>query len=77
MVTYIIITFIAFVGFIIMTRILMAEETLIMKANTNFFYHVVAKLTSNKYTGYKLTKEEENALSQLPLPKGRGLSKEH
>lgn len=68
MVTYIIITLIVFSCLIIMTSF-MSEEALIIKANNNIFYHVVAKLTSNKYTGYKLTKEEEKALNEYMAKK--------
>lgn len=61
-ITLIIVLFIAAV--VIITRLLIKEEELIKKAEKNFFYHVIAKMTSPKYDGYFMNDVEEEAMKE-------------
>ena len=49
---------------VIITRLLVKEEELIKKAEKNFFFHVIAKMTSPKYDGYFLNEVEEKAMKE-------------
>ena len=61
-ITLIIALFIAAV--VIITRLLVKEEDLVKKAEKNFFYHVIAKMTSSKYDGYFMNDVEDNAMKE-------------
>lgn len=52
------------VGLIVMNRLLINENELIKKAEKNWFYHVLAKMTSPKYDGYKPSNEEKKAMEE-------------
>ncbi len=61
-ITSIIVLLIAVV--VIITRMLVKEEELIKKAEKNFFYHVIAKMTSPKYDGYFMSEVEEKMMKE-------------
>jgi hypothetical protein len=50
---------------VIITRLLIKEEDLIKKAEKNWFYHVLAKMTSAKYDGYLMDDDEKKALDEF------------
>jgi hypothetical protein len=59
------ITFIIILGlvaFILINRAMINEEDLIRKAEKNWFYHTIAKMTSAKYNGYIMGDEEDKAM---------------
>ena len=49
---------------LVITRMLVKEEELIKKAEKNFFYHVIAKMTSPKYDGYIMGDVEKDAMKE-------------
>lgn len=49
---------------VIITRLLIKEEDLIKKAEKNWFYHVLAKMTSAKYNGYVMGDDEKKAMDE-------------
>lgn len=61
-ITLIIALFIAAV--VIITRLLVKEEELVKKAEKNFFFHVIAKMTSPKYNGYFMNEAEDKAMKE-------------
>ena len=62
MITLVIVLVIAtFVG---ITRAMISEEELIEKAETNWFYHTLAKMTSAKYNGYVMSEAEKKAMEE-------------
>ena len=62
LITLVIVLVIAtFVG---ITRAMISEEELIEKAETNWFYHTLAKMTSAKYNGYIMGDEEKKAMEE-------------
>lgn len=62
LITLVIILVIAtFVG---ITRAMISEEELIEKAETNWFYHTLAKMTSAKYNGYVMSEAEKKAMEE-------------
>ena len=61
-ITLIIVAFIA--AFVIVNRLLIKEEDLIKKAQKNYFYHVLAKMTCPTYDGYINDDEEKKAIEE-------------
>jgi hypothetical protein len=62
LITLVIVLVIAtFVG---ITRAMISEEELIEKAETNWFYHTLAKMTSAKYNGYVMSEAEKKAMEE-------------
>jgi len=60
LITLVIVLVIAtFVG---ITRAMISEEELIEKAEKNWFYHTLAKMTSAKYNGYIMGDEEKKVM---------------
>ena len=49
---------------VIVTRLLIKEEELIKKAEKNFFFHVIAKMTSPKYDGCFMSEVEEKVMKE-------------
>jgi hypothetical protein len=49
---------------VIITRLLIKEENLIVKAEKNWFYHTLAKMTLAKYNGYIMGDEEKKAMEE-------------
>lgn len=62
-ITLIIFAFVA--ALVIVNRLLFKEEDLIKKTEKNWFYHVLAKMTSVKYGGYVMDDEEKKALDEF------------
>ena len=61
------ITFIIILGliaFVLINRAMIKEEDLIVKAEKNWFYHTLAKMTSAKYNGYIMGDEEKKAMEE-------------
>ena len=59
------ITFIIILGliaFVLINRAMIKEEDLIVKAEKNWFYHTLAKMTSAKYNGYIMGDEEQKVM---------------
>ena len=59
------ITFIIILGlvaFFLINRAMIKEEDLIRKAEKNWFYHTLAKMTSAKYNGYIMGDEERKVM---------------
>jgi hypothetical protein len=63
LITFIIIACIVTV--VVINRLMIKEEDLIKKAEKNWFYHVLAKMTSGKYEGYTLSEEGKKALNEF------------
>ena len=62
LITLVIVLVIAtFVG---ITRAMISEEELIEKAEKNWFYHTLAKMTSAKYNGYIMGDEEKKVMEE-------------
>ncbi len=47
---------------VVINRIFIKEEDLIVKAEKNWFYHTLAKMTSSKYDGYVMGEDEKNSM---------------
>lgn len=47
---------------VVINRIFIKEEDLIKKAEKNWFYHTLAKMTSSKYDGYVMGEDEKNSM---------------
>jgi len=62
LITFIVIACIAAV--VIINRIFIKEEELIKKAEKNWFYHTLAKMTSAKYNGYIMGDGENSAMEE-------------
>jgi len=62
LITFIIIACVIAVVFI--NRIFIKEEDLIVKAEKNWFYHTLAKMTSAKYNGYTMGEAEKKAMEE-------------
>lgn len=63
LITFIIIACIAAV--VIINRIFIKEEELIKKAEKNWFYHTLAKMTCPKYNGYIIGDNEKKAMEEF------------
>jgi hypothetical protein len=63
LITFIIIVCIAAVVFI--NRLFIKEEDLIAKAEKNWFYHTLAKMTCPKYDGYIMGDNEKKAMEEF------------
>ena len=63
LITFIVIACIAAV--VIINRIFIKEEELIKKAEKNWFYHTLAKMTSAKYNGYIMGDGEKKAMEEF------------
>jgi hypothetical protein len=61
-ITFIII--LVLVALVLITRAMIKEEDLIKKAEKNWFYHTLAKMTSAKYNGYVMGDEEKKAMDE-------------
>ena len=62
------ITFIVILGlvaFVLINRAMIKEEDLIRKAEKNWFYHTLAKMTSAKYNGYIMSDNEKKAMEEF------------
>ena len=61
------ITFIIILGliaFVLINRAMIKEEDLIVKAEKNWFYHTLAKMTCPKYDGYVMGGDEKKAIDK-------------
>ena len=47
---------------VLVNRFMVKEDKLIKMAEKNFFYHVLAKMSSSKYDGYNESTEEKKAM---------------
>jgi hypothetical protein len=63
LITFIIIACIAAV--VVINRIFIKEEDLIKKAEKNWFYHTLAKMTCPKYDGYIMGDNEKKAMEEF------------
>jgi len=61
-ITFIII--LVLVALVLITRAMIKEEDLIKKAEKNWFYHTLAKMTSAKYNGYVMGDDEKKAMDE-------------
>ena len=62
------ITFIVILGlvaFVLINRAMIKEEDLIVKAEKNWFYHTLAKMTCPKYDGYIMGDNEKKAMEEF------------
>ena len=62
------ITFIVILGlvaFVLINRAMIKEEDLIRKAEKNWFYHTLAKMTCPKYDGYIIGDNEKKAMEEF------------
>ena len=62
------ITFIVILGlvaFVLINRAMIKEEDLIRKAEKNWFYHTLAKMTCPKYDGYIMGDNEKKAMEEF------------
>lgn len=57
----IVLVIVTFVG---INRAMISEEELIEKAETNWFYHTLAKMTSAKYNGYVMGDAEKKTMEE-------------
>ena len=55
---------VAVIALIVISHLLISEEELIEKAETNWFYHTLAKMTSAKYNGYAMGEAEKKAMEE-------------
>lgn len=55
---------VAVIALIVISHLLIKEEDLIKKAETNWFYHTLAKMTSAKYNGYVMSEAEKKAMEE-------------
>ena len=63
LITFIIIACIAVL--VIINRLFIKEEDLIAKAEKNWFYHTLAKMTCPKYDGYIMGDNEKKAMEEF------------
>ena len=63
LITFIIIACIAVL--VIINRLFIKEEDLIAKAEKNWFYHTLAKMTCPKYDGYIIGDNEKKAMEEF------------
>ena len=49
---------------VIINRLLIKEDELIKMAKKNWFYHVLAKMTSPRYDGYEMSDEEKKVMKE-------------
>jgi len=52
------------IAVVVINRIFIKEDELIVKAEKNWFYHTLAKMTSAKYNGYSMSENEEDAMKK-------------
>jgi hypothetical protein len=50
---------------VVINRIFIKEEDLIVKAEKNWFYHTLAKMTCSKYDGYIMGDNEKKAMEEF------------
>ena len=50
--------------FIAINRAMIKEDELIKKAQKNWFYHVLSKMTCGTYDGYTMTEDEKKAMEE-------------
>jgi hypothetical protein len=50
---------------VVINRIFIKEEDLIVKAEKNWFYHTLAKMTCPKYDGYIIGDDEKKAMEEF------------
>ena len=62
--TIVILCIVAMIFVVIMVHAFSHESEVIEKAEKSKFYHILAKLTSSKYTGYYPNKEELSAMKE-------------
>ncbi len=62
LITFIIIACVLVV--VAINRIFIKEEDLIKKAEKNWFYHTLAKMTSSKYDGYVMGEDEQKSMAE-------------
>ena len=62
LITFIIIACV--IAVVIINRIFIKEEDLIVKAEKNWFYHTLAKMTCPKYDGYIMGDNEKKAMEE-------------
>ena len=55
---------VAVIALIVISHLLIKEEDLIKKAETNWFYHTLAKMTLAKYNGYVMSEAEKKAMEE-------------
>lgn len=63
LITFIIIACV--IAVVVINRIFIKEEDLIVKAEKNWFYHTLAKMTSAKYNGYIMGDNEKKAMEEF------------
>ena len=55
---------VAVIALIVISHLLIKEEDLIKKAEKNWFYHTLAKMTSPKYDGYVMGEDEQKSMAE-------------
>jgi len=63
LITFIIIACV--IAVVVINRIFIKEEDLIVKAEKNWFYHTLAKMTCPKYDGYIMDDNEKKAIEEF------------
>lgn len=63
LITFIIIACV--IAVVVINRIFIKEEDLIVKAEKNWFYHTLAKMTCPKYDGYIMGDNEKKAMEEF------------
>ena len=63
LITFIIIACV--IAVVVINRIFIKEEDLIVKAEKNWFYHTLAKMTCPKYNGYIMGDNEKKAMEEF------------
>lgn len=63
LITFIIITCV--IAVVVINRIFIKEDDLIVKAEKNWFYHTLAKMTCPKYDGYIMGDNEKKAMEEF------------
>ena len=63
LITFIIIACV--IAVVVINRIFIKEEELIVKAEKNWFYHTLAKMTCPKYDGYIMGDNEKKAMEEF------------
>ena len=63
LITFIIIACV--IAVVVINRIFIKEENLIVKAEKNWFYHTLAKMTCPKYDGYIMGDNEKKAMEEF------------
>jgi hypothetical protein len=63
LITFIIIACV--IAVVVINRIFIKEDDLIVKAEKNWFYHTLAKMTCPKYDGYIIGDDEKKAMEEF------------